>query len=222
MRRQASGTNVFMLIAGAILILSAVAAAGVFGFRTYLNSARDSKAADLAAAQQAVDINVVEGFIRLRNRLNAAEQLLDRHVELSEFFVVLEQRTLQTVRLNDLKVSVEDDRTAEVEASGVARTFNALAAQSNELASEKRIKRAIFSDISVNTNGTVSFTLTATIDPRLITSAEVLPGIADTAAAPTPAADQAPVTTPPNIVVPATSTPRVASTSPGLATSTPL
>lgn len=217
-RRQASGTNIFMLVAGALLLTSIISALGVFGFEMYLKNARDSKAANLAVAQQSVDITIVENFIRLRNRLSAVEQLLNQHVELSDFFTVLEQRTLQAVRFNDLSVSVNDDRSAEIEMSGVARTFNALAAQSNELASEKRIKRAIFSDITVNENGTVGFTLTAIIDPRLITSAEVLPGISETTEAPASPVPEAPALPP----VSATSTPRSATTSPAVGTSTPL
>lgn len=53
--------------------------------------------------------------------------------------------------------------------SGTARTFNALAAQSSVFAGEKRIKRAIFSDIRINDNKSVSFSLEADLDPKLLT-----------------------------------------------------
>lgn len=179
-RKQQSGTNLFFIIAGVVAIISIASSAGVLGYEMYLKNARDQKSADLALAQKSVDLDTVEGFIRLKNRLNTVEHLLDRHVALSEFFDTLESRTLQTVRFSGLSVAVEDDRSAEIQMEGVARSFNALAAQSSAIAAEKRIKRAIFSDISVNENGTVAFSLTATVDPRLITSGEVLPGIPDT------------------------------------------
>lgn len=179
-RKQQSGTNLFFIIAGVVAIISIASGAGVLGYEMYLKNARDQKSADLALAQKSVDLDTVEGFIRLKNRLNTVEHLLDRHVALSEFFDTLESRTLQTVRFSGLSVAVEDDRSAEIQMEGVARSFNALAAQSSAIAAEKRIKRAIFSDISVNENGTVAFSLTATVDPRLITSGEVLPGIPDT------------------------------------------
>lgn len=197
-RRQQSGTNIFLIIAGVIAGISILAGAGVFGYEMYLTNARDQKSQELTRAQQAVDINVVEGFIRLKNRLNTVEVLLDQHIELSEFFDTLESRTLETVRFSGLTVSVNEDRSAEIQMEGVARSFNALAAQSSSIAAEKRIKRAIFADISVNENGTVGFTLTASVDPRLITSGEVLPGIADTpspAPAAAPAQPEAPAAT---------------------------
>lgn len=186
-RRQQSGTNLFLIIAGVIAGISILAAAGVFGYELYLKNARDQKSAELTEAQRAVNIDVVEGFIRLKNRLNTVEVLLDQHIMLSEFFDTLESRTLQTVRFSGLTVKVNEDRSAEIQMEGVARSFNALAAQSSAIAAEKRIKRAIFSDIAVNDNGTVGFTLTASVDSRLITSGEVLPGISDTPS-PAPAA----------------------------------
>lgn len=179
-RQQKSGINVLFIIGGVIAIISVVLAAGVFGYELYLKNARDQKSVALSEAQKAVNIDTIEDFIRLKNRLNTVETLLNQHIGLSEFFDTLEARTLQTVRFSGLTVTVEDDRSAEIKMEGVARSFNALAAQSSAIAAEKRIKRAIFSDISVEKNGTVSFALTATLDPRLITSGEVLPGIPDT------------------------------------------
>lgn len=194
-RKQQSGTNIFFIVGGVIAIISVVLAAGVFGYEMYLKNARDQKSVNLAQAQKEVNLDTVEGFIRLKSRLNTVEKLLDQHVMLSEFFDTLEARTLQTVRFSGLSLAVEDDRSAEIKMEGVARSFNALAAQSSMIAAEKRIKRAIFSDISVNENGTVAFSLTATIDPRLITSGDVLPGIPDTPTTlPTPAGPAAATT----------------------------
>lgn len=158
-----------MIIAASVAGIAILAAAAVFGYKVFLESMRDSKAAELTAAEEAIDTDMVEEFVRLRNRLLAADTLLDQHVRISAFFDVLETRTLQTVRFDSLSISVNEDRTAEIEMEGIARSFNALAAQSTEFAAEKRIKRAIFSGISVNENNTVSFTLNAELDPRLIT-----------------------------------------------------
>jgi len=221
-KRSKSGTNILMIIAGVVTGVSILAAAMVFAFEFYLKSARDAKSAELQQAQQAVNIDTVEDFIRLRNRLSAVETLLNQHVLLSEFFDVLETRTLQSVRFSGVSISVAADRSAEIEMEGVARTFNALAAQSTQFAAEKQIKRAIFSDIAVNPNGTVAFSLTATLDPRLITSGEVLPGISepqvfDAASMPS-AGIPASMPTAPQVSTgtPATSTPIRATTTPAL------
>ena len=225
MRKQKSGLNLLLIGSSILLGVGTLASAGVFGYELYLKSARDAKAAELTAAQRAVDIDTVEGFIRLRDRLSATESILNQHVELSEFFDVLESRTLQTVRFSNLLISVNGDRSAEIEMEGVARSFNALAAQSASIAAEKRIKRAIFSGITVNDNGTVGFSLSATLDPRIITSGEILPGITDEEPeAPQPQAPTAPASpvTPAPATTSAPATPRPATTTaPAAAPRTP-
>lgn len=209
-RRAKSGSNLFLLISLGIAGISVLAAGGTFAYKLYLENLRTEKAAALEAAEEAINMDTVEDFIRLRNRLISAQTLLNQHVYLSQFFDVLEANTLQTVRFNSLAVSVADDRSAEITMDGVARSFNALAAQSEALATEKRIKRAIFSSITVNTNGTVAFKLSAEIDPRLIVSSD----------SPTPAATQ-PAT--PNMLPlaptsPSTSTPAAAPSKPATPT----
>lgn len=218
-RRAKSGVNVFMIIGASVAAASVVIAGAVFAYEFYLKGAHASKTVQLEEAQKAVNIDTVEDFIRLRGRLAALESLLDEHVILSEFFDLLELRTLQTVRFSGLKLSVDEDRSAEIQMEGVAKNFNALAAQSTQLAAEKQIKRAIFSGISLNENGTVSFSLSASIEPRLITSAEVLPGISEPEE-PASASNIVPATLP-GAPLATTTTKTATTTAPAKGTSTP-
>ncbi|MBU2103669.1 hypothetical protein KKD81_02545 [Patescibacteria group bacterium] len=175
MRRPNSGVNIFLIIAGVVVGIVVFGAAATFGYKLYLENVRDAKAAELQSAKDAINEDTIEGFIRLRNRLESASMLLNQHVYTSQFFDVLEERTLQSVRFSSLTLSTLEDRSAEIQMEGVARSFNALAAQSESFANEKRIKRAIFSSITVNTTGSVSFDLTAELDPKLILASEATP-----------------------------------------------
>lgn len=156
---------------GAIfLVATSIVGAGItFGYKTYIETVRDSKKAKLEIAERNINPTAVEDFIRLRNRIQAASTLLDQHVVNSQFFDVLESLTLQNVRFQSLILSVGADRTAKIEMRGLARSFNALAAESAAFAGEKRIKRAIFSSITADKNGVVSFSLRAELDPKLTT-----------------------------------------------------
>lgn len=173
-RQTRSGANILVLGSYFLLIAALIAAGGTFAYERYLTGVRDSRAATLAAAEENVDRQTVQELLRLRDRLAGAEGLLGKHVTLSTFFSLLETLTLQSIGFDSLKLSVADDRTAQVELSGTARTFNALAAESAAFASEKRIKRAIFSNIKLNKDGFVDFSLTADIDTSLVTGGSVL------------------------------------------------
>lgn len=165
---MSSGSNVFLIaslvFAGVIVAISV----GVFAYNKLLQHTLESKQAELAKAQASVNEDTVEEFVRLRDRLSSGKDLLNNHVELSQFFTALETLTLQNVGFTSMKLAVAGDKSAKIEMNGTARNFNALAAQSNAFAGEKRIKRAIFSGISLNDQKQVKFTLTADIDPRMI------------------------------------------------------
>lgn len=167
-RRVRAGSN-FLAIIGYFILAAAVVASGlVFGYKLYLDSVRASKTQKLTVAEASIDQATVEEYVRLRDRFRATRSLLDSHVAASAFFDTLETITLQNVRYQSLQLAVAPDRSAMIEMKGTAKSFNALAAESSAFAGEKRIKRAIFSDITVEKNGTVSFALRADLDPSLL------------------------------------------------------
>lgn len=168
-RPKSSGANLFMVISFFLLGAAVLGSVAVFGYQQYLKGVIASKEADLKAAEERINFSTVEEFIRVRNRFTASQELLDQHVALSQFLTVLESTTLASVRYSSMAFTLEDDGTPTVEMSGVARSFNALAAQSNALGTDTRIKSAIFSGIKVNPNNSVSFTLTADLSPTLVT-----------------------------------------------------
>lgn len=167
-----SGGNTFMIVALVLLGLSIVGAGVVFGYEQYLTSQRDTKAQAVKTAQENLSSATVEEFIRTRNRFSAANSLLDNHIASSRFFSLLENLTLTNVRFSSLSFKLDDEHAGHIMMDGVARTFNALAAQSSAFAGEKQIQRAIFSNIAVSPSGAVTFVLTADLDPRLLSFSE--------------------------------------------------
>ncbi|MCI0597792.1 hypothetical protein L0Y34_01845 [Candidatus Parcubacteria bacterium] len=211
-RYSGSGSNTFFVVSLIILGAALIGAGGTFAYERYLTGVRDAKAIEVQQAEERISATSVEEFIRTRDRFSAAKMLLENHVATSQFFTLLEELTLENVRFNSLSFVLVEDGSAEIQMDGVARTFNALAAQSSLFAEEKRVKRAIFSDITVNQdNDTVVFALEADISPDLLTvalseaSAPLIP--APSASTTTPATST-PATTSPPFSPPATSTPQ--------------
>ncbi len=182
-RKRGGGPNPFLALSYFILGLVLLTAPAVFGYQVYLEGLKKKKANDVAVAQQRIDQATVTEFIRLRDRFSAAKGVLDRHVALSQFFDVLENRTLQGVVFKRLTVAVRDDTATEITLAGTARTFNTLAAQSAAFAADTRIKRAIFSGITSDVaGGGITFEVRAELDPTLVV--EQVPVVAPTPRAP--------------------------------------
>jgi Tfp pilus assembly protein PilN len=157
-----------LLVSLAVAGVAIVAAIAIFAYSQFLSHVQAAKAAELQKEQDAVSADTVRDYIRLKDRLSSGETLLNNHIVLSRFFDELETLTLQNVQFQTLTVTVAGDGSAKVELSGLAKNFNALAVQSNNVAADKLFKSAIFSGIGFDNNGHIKFTLTADIDPSLI------------------------------------------------------
>lgn len=167
-RFRSDFTGAFGYLAYGILGLVFVLAIGVFFYNRILASSEASKHAALVSAQNNIDPATVENFVRLRDRLTSSASLLARHVSFSSFFSALEKILPASARFTTLHYALNDSGISKIEGAGVAKSFNALAATSNAFATDGRVKDAIFSNISVNRDGSVTFALSATLDPKLV------------------------------------------------------
>lgn len=163
-------TGAFGFFAYIVLGIAFMLALGVFAYGRILDSQKESKAAELAKAETEINPATAAEFVRLKNRLSYGKSLLDSHIALSEFLQVLGTLLPTSVRLSALTVSVDSTGVPTVEGAGVARNFNALAVASTALSADGRIKDVIFSNIKIDgEENTVSFSLTARLDPKLVT-----------------------------------------------------
>jgi len=161
-------TGVFGYFAYGVFVIVFVLAIGVFLYGRILASDRYNKDTALAKAEASIDSATVAGFIKLKDRLDSGATLLDNHIALTGFFKVLEELLPTNVRLASIHLSYEGSGKVKFDGSGIAKSFNTLAAASSVFAKDGRIKEAIFSGISINKDSSVSFSLTASIDPKII------------------------------------------------------
>ena len=158
----------FGFVAYAILALAIALAIAVFFYDRILAATKSSKDAELATAEAAIDTTTAQNFIRLHDRLTSGKALLNNHIAFSNVFATIEKILPSTVRFTSMQVSFGDTPMVKLNGAGVAKSFNALAAASASFAADGRIKDAIFSHLSVNKDNSVSFSLTATLDQKLV------------------------------------------------------
>jgi hypothetical protein len=168
-RFRSDFTGAFGFLAYGVLAVVLALAIGVFFYGRILAATQAGKDTALTKAEAAIDPATVVGFVRLRDRLNSGATLLANHVAFSGFFTLLETLQPTTVRLTSLHLALDDAKKVKLEGSGTAKSFNALAAASTAFATDGRIKEAIFSNIVVNKDSSVSFALAATLAPSLVT-----------------------------------------------------
>lgn len=161
-------TGAFGFFAYAVLGIVFLLALGVFFYGRILEADKVAKDKELQTKVQAINPKTVESFVRLRDRLTSGATLLNSHVAFSGFFLALEKILPTTVRFDTLHLALDASGPAKIDGSGVAKNFNALAAASIAFAADGRIKDAIFSDININKDNSVSFSLAATLEQSII------------------------------------------------------
>lgn len=162
-------TGAFGFFAYTVLGIVFALALGVFFYGRILASSQSAKDAALARAEATIDPVTVANFVRLRDRLDSGTLLLANHSAPSGFFALIETLLPATVRFTSLHLALDEAKAVKLEGSGVAKSFNALAVASTAFAADGRIKDAIFSNIVVTArDGSVLFTLAATLDPALV------------------------------------------------------
>lgn len=152
----------------AAMVVALIMALGVFVYGRILASSLTAKDTELAKQEAAIDQSTIQSFVRLRDRLNSGQTLLDNHIALSGFFRAIESLLPSTVRLTNVHIMIDPTGAAKVSGSGVSKSFNALSAASGAFATDGRIKDVIFSKMTVNRDNSVSFGFSAMLDQKLI------------------------------------------------------
>ena len=168
------GFGLFFLIALLVFVASLVAAGGAFLYQQYLNKSLADKKASLDLAQGAYDPATIQELVRLDERIKQAQTLLNNHAAVSPVFAFLSNQTLEHVAFSSFDFSLQGDGSAKISMAGQADSFSTVALQSDQFGASKLLKDVVFSGIGVDQTGHVNFSVSATIDPSLVSYAASL------------------------------------------------
>lgn len=167
--------NVFALIALIVFFLTAGLAAFVFFYKSHLTTLITTMDTDLARAKKSFEPSFIETASRLNVRIEGVRELLDAHTALSPLFDILEKKTLESVRFQDFNFSTTD-RKVTLTMTGQAKSFNAVALQSDVFGAERAFKDPVFSNFTLNEAGDVIFNFQASIEPEFLLYRETVLG----------------------------------------------
>lgn len=168
-RKQGGGPVglLFLLTLIAFLVVFALTA-GVFLYQQFLVRSIERKGVELEEARAAFEPALIQELTRLDTRIKTADILLDRHIALSRMFTFLENNTIQDVRFTSFRFALFSDGQANLILDGVAKSFNAVALQSDIFGKSRFIENPIFEGLNVNEKKDVTFTIKALINPDLL------------------------------------------------------
>jgi len=184
-----NGMGLFTLLSFIVLFLSLLAAGGTFAYRSYLLSHLYAPCQITSQTQTNSDILGLSGSTnkkcglyasledkrrqldgarltrmeRLDTKMKLASIIMGKHMSLSPLFDLLSTTTLKTVRYT--KFGTQDGLQT---LSGVASSYEDIAVQSNVLNLMPAVKNPLFSNLDLDQQGNVTFTLSFGVDPSAL------------------------------------------------------
>jgi hypothetical protein len=155
------------ILALIIFIAVVVSAGGVIFFEKSLRGNIVVLQDQLDQARKVFEPEFLTELRRLDMRLSVSQMLLNQHVVLTPIFDILEQTILPDVRYSRFSYTISDGQVF-VSAEGIARSFTAIAQQSNVLGRHVSVRNHIFSDFQTDEMGNVGFRLALAFLPDVL------------------------------------------------------
>jgi hypothetical protein len=173
--------NVPILTVVALLVFFAAAAlsGGLFVYKKYLGASLEDKKITLDKTRSAFDPALIEELRRLDLRIEHSKKLLANHTAMSILFDILGRATLQNVQYKSFSLSMPEEGVTRIKLSGLARTYASVALQSDSFNTTKGIKNPVFSELSLDNFGNVTFSISADLDFDVFRYSNLLVGFED-------------------------------------------
>lgn len=158
----------FFVSALVVFLLSAVLSLGVFLYRAYLVRAVSAMDTTLAAARKSFEPEFIDEAARLSSRIEAVKKLFALHRAPSLIFEMLEKKTLEAVRWRDFSLEAAEGGAATLSLTGEAKSFNAVALQSDVFGAEPLFQDPVFSNFTLSEKGNVVFDFKTGVNDALL------------------------------------------------------
>lgn len=159
------------LLAWFLFFVSILSVLVTFLWNKTLESKIRSMKSDIS--QIKLEEDTINDIKKLDKRIISSEEILRSHLVTSPIFRILEQRTLKTISFTKFSYSVSDptgkNKLINVSMSGRAKSYDAIAQQSDELSKNQYIINPVFSNMVLDElRGVVSFDLSFSVNPSVI------------------------------------------------------
>lgn len=201
--RPKNPPNFLMIVGVTIFVLALLALGGLYLYRSFVMASNADKKAAVEEAIKNFEPELTKELTVIKARMDAGKYLLENHKAVSLLFKLLEANTAQTVRFNEFSFTVLPDRKIDLTMKGEARTYNAIAFQSDVFSKIEQIRSPLFSNLSIDEKGLISFSVEAELDPTVVSYKQLVKNFVL-----------------PTLLPIATTTPTTATTTPSTATST--
>lgn len=167
-----------MIIGGIIIVLALAASGGTYFYRGYLTKSNAEKKQQIEEEIKNFEPELTRELTILKARMDIGKQLLDKHNAFTQLLKLLELNTAQTVRFKEFSFLTLPDKKITLAMKGESQSYAAIAFQSDVFSKITQLKNPIFSDLNLNDEGKIDFTVKAELDSAAVSYKRLVEGLA--------------------------------------------
>ena len=169
------GIGFFTLITFIVFLVALIASGAVYIYRKSAESSSQSLEQSLENREKEFDPQSITQLLRFSSRIESAKSALANHIAVSPVLSLLEKTELPSIRFTSMDFNYSGPSNITLSMQGQALDYNSIAYQSSVFGQTNgKMKDVLFSNLNLDQTGHVGFTLTADIDPGLVTYAAAL------------------------------------------------
>jgi len=150
--------NIFLVSAALVLLLVVTVWAGIELYQRYVEQQVAQKKEQFEASRQTLRNEGLDNIIRLSQRLDAADTVIERHIAPSIIFQRLEELTVAGLRYTSFEMEGDPLSGMVISLSGEAHNYATVIAQSNRFQRSVFIGSPTFRNIKENSkSGNITF-----------------------------------------------------------------
>jgi hypothetical protein len=158
-----------MILSVILLVVVGVASGGLFVYKNYLVKQKEVLSESLKKVRNSFEQDTIDELELYDKRVAASKQVLDAHIVLSPLFALLGDLTIPGVQYTKFNHDT-NEKGFFVKMSGIARDYRSIALQADvfNTAKGRSFKNVVFSNLTKDKNGYVSFDIEFTVDSGLL------------------------------------------------------
>ena len=173
--------SILLIVSILIFIASLGAAAFTVFWKGYLLQMQTQYENTLQTNESQFNPALITTLKRFNTKIDFAKKLINNHLAMSEVFDIIAQLTAQNISFDKFDYTAPTDSTGiKLSMTGVASSFSDIAFQSDvfgqsaQYGTNQVIKNPVLSGLTLNSDGTISFTFTSALDPSDVSYTKVL------------------------------------------------
>lgn len=186
--RQARIRSVGIVPLTSVLIFVAAVGGGAYVYvkESLLKKNIEEYQKQVAAVEAEFQQATITELTRVSNRLEVAGRILQTHISASAIFELLGQQTVETVRFIDFSYAFGQQDAVTLTMRGEGASYNSVALQSDIISTNRNFQEPIFSGLSLNDKGRVTFNFSAKLKPEFVSYARTRAAPVEPAPSPEP------------------------------------